>query len=121
LTASPDTRSLETGPTPDSSPTAPADLATEGLLVERTGLDLWLHRFAILLFVLICASAGVTLVILPWSLQWTDNFLLLRFPALRPLVTHGFVRGLCSGLGILDLWIGFSEAVHYHEERPPQK
>jgi len=27
------------------------------------------------------------------------------------------VRGLCSGLGILDIWIGFSEAIHYHEEK----
>ena len=31
------------------------------------------------------------------------------------LVTNGFVRGLCSGLGMLDIWIGFSEAIHYHE------
>jgi len=63
----------------------------------------------------------VTLAILPWSLQWTDNYLLLRFPALQPIVTNGFVRGVCTGLGLLDLWIGFAEAVHYHEEKPPQK
>jgi hypothetical protein len=25
---------------------------------------------------------------------------------------------LCSGLGLLDIWIGFWEAVHYQEERP---
>jgi len=50
------------------------------------------------------------------ELQWTDNYLLLRFPALQPFVTNGFVRGLCTGLGLLDLWIGFAEAVHYHEE-----
>ncbi len=84
----------------------------------RTGMDLWLHRISVLLFVLLCAGSGVALAILPWSLQWSDNYLLLRFPALQPIVTHGFVRGVCSGLGLLDLWIGFAEAVHYHEETP---
>lgn len=91
------------------------------MVQQRSGLDLWLHRISILMFVLLCASAGVTLVVLPWSLQWTDNYLLSRFPALLPIINNGFVRGLCSGLGILDLWIGFSEAVHYHEEKPPLK
>jgi phage shock protein PspC (stress-responsive transcriptional regulator) len=87
----------------------------------RTGVDLWLHRLAVLLFVLLCAGTGVMLIIFPWSLQWSDNYLLLRFPALQPIVTNGFVRGVCSGLGLLDLWIGFAEAVHYHEEKPAQK
>lgn len=87
----------------------------------RTGMDLWLHRLAVLIFVLLCAATGVTLVILPWSLQWSDNYLLLRFPALQPIVTNGFVRGVCTGLGVLDLWIGFAEAVHYHEEQPAPK
>ena len=84
-------------------------------------MDLWLHRLAVLIFVLLCAASGVTLVILPWSLQWSDNYLLLRFPALQPIVTNGFVRGVCTGLGLLDLWIGFAEAVHYHEEQPAPK
>jgi hypothetical protein len=88
---------------------------------QRSGLDLWMHRISVLLFVLLCAGAGVTLAVLPWMLQWDDNYLLLRIPALRPIVSHGFVRGVCSGLGILDLWIGFSEASNYHEDKPPQK
>jgi hypothetical protein len=88
---------------------------------QRRGLNLWAHRIAVLLFVLLCAATGVTLVVLPWNLTWTDNYLLLRFPALRPVITNGFFRGVVSGLGILDLWIGFSEAVHYHEEKPAPK
>jgi hypothetical protein len=40
-------------------------------------------------------------------------------PELRAFVANGFVRGLCSGLGVLDIWIGFSEAIHYHEEKRP--
>ena len=83
-----------------------------------TGFDLWLHRLTVLMLVFVCAVVGVLLVILPWRPEWTDNRLLLTYPALRSFVANGFVRGLCSGLGILDIWIGFWEAIHYHEEKP---
>ena len=107
---------------PAASPEVSSPASSENSThMMRTGADLWLHRFAVLIFVLLCAGSGVTLAILPWSLQWTDNYLLLRFPALQPLVTNGFVRGVCTGLGLIDLWIGFAEAVHYHEEKPAQK
>ncbi|MGA7217515.1 MAG: hypothetical protein WBX38_04340 [Candidatus Sulfotelmatobacter sp.] len=81
----------------------------------QTSLQLLLHRTSVFLFVLISAIAGVLLVILPWTPEWTDNYLLLSFPWLRTLVSTGFFRGLCSGLGLLDIWIGFWEALHYQE------
>jgi hypothetical protein len=79
-------------------------------------VQVWLHRISVFLFVLISAVAGVLLIILPWTPEWTDNYLLLSFPSLRPLVSNGFFRGICSGLGLLDIWIGFWEALHYHEQ-----
>ena len=79
--------------------------------------QLWLHRTSVFLFVLVSAVAGVLLLILPWTPEWTDNYLLLSFPWLRTLVAAGFFRGLCSGLGLLDIWIGFWEALHYREYR----
>jgi hypothetical protein len=81
----------------------------------HSNLHLWLHRSSVFLFVLISAIAGVLLVILPWTPDWTDNYLLLSYPSLRTLISTGFFRGLCSGLGLLDIWIGFWEALHYHE------
>ena len=83
----------------------------------HSALQLWVHRTSVFLFVLISAVAGVLLVILPWTPQWTDNYLLLSYPGLRTLITTGFFRGLCSGLGLLDIWIGFWEALHYHEHQ----
>ena len=80
-------------------------------------IQVWMHRISVFLFVLISAVAGVLLIILPWTPEWTDNYLLLSFPALRSVVSNGFFRGLCSGLGLLDIWIGFWEALHYHEEQ----
>jgi hypothetical protein len=80
-------------------------------------VQLWMHRISVFLFVLISAVAGVLLIILPWTPEWTDNYLLLSFPGLRSLVSNGFFRGFCSGLGLLDIWIGFWEALHYHEHQ----
>lgn len=86
-------------------------------IVPRTpaGVEIWLLRLRSLLFVTLCATLGVLLIILPWTPRWTDNPLLLNSPSLRSFVSSGFVRGLASGLGILDLWLGFWEAIHYHE------
>jgi len=79
-------------------------------------VNVWLLRIRALLFVTMCATLGVLLIILPWTPKWTDNPLLLSVPQLRPIVANGFVRGLCSGLGVLDLWLGFWEAIYYHEK-----
>ena len=79
------------------------------------GFDLWLHRLTVLMFVFVCAVVGVLLVIVPWRPEWTDNRFLLSYPGLHSFMSHGFVRGLVSGLGLLDIWIGFWEAVHYRE------
>src|SRR5271155_5703798 len=77
---------------------------------------LWLRRIAVLLFVFLCATIGVMLMILPWRPEWSDNPLLLPYPTLRALVAGGFVRGLSTGLGALNVWIGFWEAIQYREE-----
>jgi hypothetical protein len=83
---------------------------------SQSHVQVWLHRTSVFLFVLISAIAGVLLIILPWTPEWTDNYLLLSFPALRTIVSNAFFRGICSGLGLLDIWIGFWEALHYHEQ-----
>ena len=100
-------QSAENGSVPDQR----RDAGTEG---RRS--NLWLLRIRALLFVTLCATFGVLLIILPWTPKWTDNPILLSMPALRPIVSNGFVRGLCSGLGVMDLWLGFWEAIYYHEK-----
>jgi hypothetical protein len=102
-------------PSSDRPSSDPSPLVPEPRLLP--GLQLWLHRSSVFLFVLISAVAGVLLIILPWTPEWTDNYLLLSYPSLRTLVSSGFFRGICTGLGLLDIWIGFWEALHYHEHR----
>jgi hypothetical protein len=102
---------------PDQSRTALLVAPSAHANQETSGLQIWLHRTSVFLFVLVSAIAGVLLVILPWTPQWTDNYLLLQFPWLRDLISAGFFRGVCSGLGLLDIWIGFWEALHYHDHQ----
>jgi hypothetical protein len=118
VTVSPDSSIDKIPSEPLSGKLANQELRGAGMAQgpSRTGLRLWLHRILTLLFVFFCATVGVLLVILPWRPEWTDNYFLLGSPGLRAFVSNGFVRGLCSGLGLLDIWIGFGEAVHFHDE-----
>ena len=108
----------EPDPRPSSSQAALMELPEQSAHhPEPSPLQVWMHRISVFLFVLVSAVAGVLLIILPWTPEWTDNYLLLSFPVLRSIVSNGFFRGLCSGLGLLDIWIGFWEALHYHEQQ----
>ena len=77
---------------------------------------LWLRRVGVLFFVFLCATLGVMLMIVPWRPEWSDNSLLLAYPAIRALISSGFVRGVVTGLGLLNVWIGFWEAIQYRED-----
>ncbi|HXB99519.1 MAG TPA: hypothetical protein VNU74_03920 [Terriglobales bacterium] len=99
-------------PAESSRPLAPVVVSPASSSAAR----LWLRRIGVLLFVFLCATLGVMLMILPWRPDWSDNPLLLSYPTLRAVVASGFVRGLSTGLGVLNVWIGFWEAVQYREE-----
>ena len=99
----------------EAAPALAPESAEEGK--RHNSVELWLHRLVVLMFVFVCAGVGVFLVILPWMPEWTHNHLLLSYPRLRQFIASGFVRGVVSGLGMLDIWIGFWEAVHYREEK----
>ena len=73
-----------------------------------------MHRISVFIFVLVCAVAGVLLLLLPWTPEWTDNYFCSHFPACERGDQWIFSRHL-QRLGLLDIWIGFWEALHYHE------
>jgi hypothetical protein len=78
----------------------------------------WLQRTSLFVLVLFCVYLGVLVMVLPWwPRMWDQNMFLEARPALSRLLHIGAVRGIISGLGALDIWIGVSEAVHYRETR----
>ena len=57
-------------------------------------------------------------MVLPWwSRIWDHNAFILARPRLAVFLHNGAVRGVISGLGLLDIWIGLSEAIHYRDFR----
>jgi len=117
LFSSPPSEPPETASPRSETGTALLDPAPPAPRPSPSRVQLWMHRISVFLFVLVSAVAGVLLIILPWTPEWTDNYLLLSYPSLRTVISHGFFRGFCSGLGLLDIWIGFWEALHYHEQQ----
>jgi hypothetical protein len=77
--------------------------------------SVWRARVMLVVKVLFMTWMGVILAVLPWTPIWTDNPLLMRSHLFRVLAEEGFVRGLVSGLGLLDLWFAISDAVQYRE------
>ena len=78
--------------------------------------SVWPRRLMLIIFVVFCMEVGIMLAVLPWKQLWVNNPLVLRFPGLRAFLGNYFVRGVFSGLGLIDLFIGVWEAVHYSEE-----
>jgi hypothetical protein len=78
----------------------------------------WLQRLSLAVLVLFCFLIGGLLAICPWSPRfWDHNGWLLGHPTLYGLLIHGWVRGLVSGIGLIDVWIGISELLHYRDYR----
>ena len=78
----------------------------------------WLQRLSLGVLVIFCLYLGLIIAVLPWwPDMWDRNPLLLRYPALHSFLMRGPMRGFISGLGVLDLWIGISELIHYRDYR----
>jgi hypothetical protein len=62
-----------------------------------------------LLLVAYFIEVGLLLVLVPWSPFWERNYFLATFPALHEIVRNHYVRGAVSGLGVVNLLMGFNE------------
>lgn len=55
---------------------------------------------------------GLAVCYAPWSpLFWDQNPLFLQYPALSSFAANGAVRGIVSGLGLLNLWIALQDVL----------
>jgi hypothetical protein len=78
----------------------------------------WLERSELFLRVLLRMYIGLFLCYVPWwPLFWDQNPLFLQFPTLSIYAANGAVRGIVSGLGLLNLWIAFHDAFRRREHR----
>src|ERR1700761_356560 len=77
-------------------------------------VPVWLRRVELYLYLIVRIYIGIIVLVLPWYAPlWADNQLLIHLPRLSTFLMYGAVRGIVSGLGLLNLWIAIVEAVHF--------
>jgi hypothetical protein len=79
----------------------------------------WLQRAASVFVIVLCLELGLFLLIYPWTDAWSTNYFswigpLKVQPVWRQFWNNGFVRGAVSGLGLANIWIAVSEALHMY-------
>ncbi len=75
----------------------------------------WAQRLLLVVEVAVAIWAGLLVMVLPWTRLWTQNPLLMHWPMVRLVLASSFVRGAISGIGLVDVWMGFSDALHYRD------
>jgi hypothetical protein len=77
----------------------------------------WLERAELILRVLLRMYIGLAVCYAPWShIFWDQNPLFAQFPAISIFAANGAVRGMVSGLGLLNLWIALQDAIHHGDK-----
>jgi hypothetical protein len=77
----------------------------------------WAQRLLLGIEVGISVWTGILVLVLPWTPLWTENPLLGVVPGLKLLLNSTFLRGMISGIGLVDIWTGVAYALHYRDLR----
>jgi hypothetical protein len=105
---------------PGTSDLAPVDPSPVFLQPEPPPpqrIPRWLVRVELFLRVMLRMYIGLAICYAPWSHTfWDQNPIFLQFPAVGMIAVNGAVRGLVSGLGLLNLWIAFQDALRRGRE-----
>jgi len=102
-------------PLPGAMPASPAGpvSAPPHDPLQHQRIPRWLERSELFLRVMLQMYIGLAVCLAPWlPMFWDRNPLFARFPTLAIFASYGAVRGLVSGLGLLNLWIAFSDELH---------
>jgi hypothetical protein len=83
-------------------------------------------KLSVIFYIVLCLEIGIVLTVLPWWPQgmwglsdWGNNYFLLYaarktgIQGLQSVVASGWVRGLVSGVGLLNIGIAFWEIFNF--------
>ena len=97
---------------PESDPTSASAPDSHAIEPQSHRVPRWLERVELFLRVMLRLYIGLAVCYAPWSHTfWDQNPLFLHFPALADFAAIGAVRGIVSGLGLLNLWLAFHDAM----------
>ena len=124
-------RDLSPAIKPEPKPVPPAESSPGKHAPQR--IPRWLERAELFLRVLLRMYIGLAIFYVPWSGQiatyfpqvlnffpwsraiWDQNPLFVQFPTFGTYAANGAVRGIVSGLGLLNLWIAFHDALRHRD------
>lgn len=76
----------------------------------------WLVRVELLLRIMLRLYIGLVVCYAPWSHTfWDQNPILLRYSTIANIASNGAVRGIISGLGLLNLWFALHDAIRHRD------
>lgn len=109
--------SLPAGPAPQPGQADGLAPALEIALDSATPrIPRWLERSELFLRVMLRMYIGLAICYAPWSpMFWDRNPLFVQFPTLSIYAANGAVRGIVSGLGLLNLWIALQDAIRHRD------
>jgi len=108
---------LSASPAPASGAEPGAPPTPPGASPAPQRIPRWLERAELFLRVLLRMYIGLAVFYAPWSsLFWDQNPLFVQFPTLSIFAANGAVRGIVSGLGLLNLWIAFQDAIRFRDK-----
>jgi len=82
------------------------------------------ERLTVIFFITLCFLLGLNLILLPWISfgtigDWGDNYLLVflseksGLPIIQRTIASNWFRGAVTGLGIVNVIIGFWEIANF--------
>src|SRR6516164_7787190 len=118
LTPIPANPATQPGTATGSAPSPAAGAASQDSVTLHQGhrhgpqrIPRWLERAELFLRVLLRLYIGLAVCLAPWFRAfWDQNPLFTQFPSIGAYASNGAVRGIISGLGLLNLWIAFKDA-----------
>jgi hypothetical protein len=78
-------------------------------------------KITVIFYIAICFEVGLVLLIAPWSDFWVDNFFLeyiasrLHWQSLIIILQSGYIKGMVSGLGVVNLLICLWEIKNFRK------
>jgi hypothetical protein len=119
LTPIPANAAMQTGAAADPAPGSTGEGTSQPSPPHKDGpqrIPRWLERAELFLRVLLRLYIGLAVCLAPWfRVFWDQNPLFAHYPTLGAYAANGAVRGIITGLGLLNLWIAFRDAIHHRD------
>lgn len=83
-----------------------SDAAPSDAALPQPGAPVWFRRLSSVLLIIFCSQLGLFLLVYPWTIYWSDNYF---SSLLHEWWDNSYLRGACSGMGLLNIWVSLTE------------